>query len=327
MRLARYVGNRLLLMIPLVLGITFATYAIVNFVPGSPLAQLEMNPRIRAADIEQARQNLGLDKPWHLRYFIWLGNVARGDLGVSFNDSTNVADRILGVLPNTLLLTSTSLILALSVSIPLGVISAVRRRSVVDHIVTVGAMAAYAVPSFWLAFLLIILFGVKFREWGIPGLPVSGTHDVRDGGDIVDRAQHLILPAVSLALVELAGWTRYIRSSMLEVLHTDYVRTARSKGLKERTVLYAHAFRNAALPLITFVGMSLPALFGGAFVTEAVFAWNGMGLLAVNAARANDYPMIMGISLVVALLTLVGTLIADVLYAVVDPRVAANPKQ
>jgi peptide/nickel transport system permease protein len=234
---------------------------------------------------------------------------------------TPVADRILGVIPNTLLLTCSALAIALLAAVPLGVLSAVKRNTLFDHVVTLGALAAYAVPSFWLAFLLIIVFGVKFREWGLPALPVSGSYDLRGGGGLFDRLEHLILPAVSLGLVEFAGWTRYIRSAMLEVVRLDFVRTARAKGLRERTVLYVHAMRNALLPFVTIVGLSLPGLFGGAFITEAVFSWNGMGLLAVNAARGNDYPMIMGVSLVFALLTLVGNLIADVLYTVLDPRV------
>ena len=319
--MTRLVGGRFLQMIPLLLGITFATYAIVNLVPGSPLADLEMNPRVRPEDIARTRENLGLDRPWHIRYVVWLGNALRGDLGVSLADSTPVTDRILGVLPNTLLLTGSALLFALMLAIPLGVLSAVRRNSAFDHLVTVGALAAYAVPSFWLAFLLIIVFGVQFREWGLPAFPVSGSYDLRGGGGAFDRLQHLILPAVSLGLVEFAGWTRYIRSSMLEVVGTDFVRTARAKGMRERTVLYSHAFRNALLPLITIVGLSLPSLFGGAFVTEAVFSWNGMGLLAVRAARANDYPMIMGTALMFAVLTMLGNLIADLLYAVLDPRV------
>ena len=319
--LARLIGTRLLHLVPLLFGITFATYAIVNLVPGSPLNSLEMNPRVKPADIARARVNLGLDEPWPVRYFVWLRHAARGDLGVSLADSTPVADRIRAVLPNTLLLTGSSLLIALVLSVPLGVLSAVKHNSLIDHIVTVGALAAYAIPSFWLAFLAIILFSVQFHEWGLPSLPVSGSYDLRGGGDLVDRLRHLILPSLTLGIVELAGWTRYIRSSMLEVIGQDFIQTARSKGLRERSVLYRHAFRNAVLPLITLVGLSLPSLFGGAFITESIFSWNGMGLLAVKAARANDYPMIMGAALMFAILTILGNLVADLLYAVLDPRI------
>ncbi len=319
--MARLIGARLLQLLPLLLGITFTTYAIVNLIPGSPLNALEMNPRVKPADIARARVNLGLDKPWTVRYFVWLSHAARGDLGVSLADSTPVADRIRSVLPNTLLLTGSSLVIALLLSIPLGILSAVKHNSVVDHIITVGALAAFAIPSFWLAFLSIILFSVKFHEWGLPSLPVSGAYDLRGGGDLVDRLRHLILPALTLGIVELAGWTRYIRSSVLEVIQQDFIQTARSKGLRERSVLVGHAFRHALLPLVTLVGLSLPSLFGGAFITESIFSWNGMGLLAVKAARANDYPMIMGTALVFAVLTVVGNLLADVLYALLDPRI------
>ena len=319
--MTRYVLGRLVQMIPLLLGVTLLTYAIVDFVPGSPLAALEMNPRTRPEDIARIRHNLGLDQPWYLRYFAWLGNVVRGDLGVSLRDSTSVSGRIAAVLPNTLLLTASALCLALLLAVPLGVTAAVKRNSVFDRLVAVGSLAAYAVPSFWLAFLLIILFGVKFREWGWPALPVSGTYDLRGGGGFMDRCEHLLLPCVTLAFVQIAAWTPYIRSAMLEVSRQDYIQTARAKGLRERAVLYSHAFRNALLPLITFVGLTLPELFGGAFITESVFSWNGMGLLTVNAARASDFPMIMGTMLLFAVLTMVGNLVADVLYATLDPRI------
>ena len=319
--MTRLIGARLLQLVPLLFGITFATYAIVNLVPGSPLNSLEMNPRVKPADIARARSNLGLDQPWPVRYFVWLRHAVRGDLGVSLADSTPVAGRIRAVLPNTLLLTGSSLVIALVLSVPLGVLSAVKHNSVIDHLITVGALAAYAIPSFWLAFLSIILFAVKFHEWGLPALPVSGSYDLRGGGDLADRLRHLILPAFTLGIVELAGWTRYIRSSMLEIVGLDFIRTARSKGLRERSVLYGHAFRNALLPLVTLVGLSLPGLFGGAFITESIFSWNGMGLLAVKAARANDYPMIMGAALIFAMLTVAGNLVADLLYVLLDPRV------
>ena len=319
--MVRLVGVRLLQMIPLLLGITFVTYAIVNLVPGNPVADLELNPRLRPDHVDRIRENMGLNDPWYTRYFIWLGNLLQGDLGISLNDSTNVARRIRDVLPNTLLLTGTSLVFALLLSIPLGVLSAVKRNSWLDNFVTVGSIAAFAVPSFWLAFLLLLLFGVKFREWGLPGMPVAGMYDLRGGGGFWDRAEHLVLPAFSLGLVQLATWTRYIRASMLEVVRQDFVRTAQAKGLHNRVVLYSHAFRNALLPLVTLVGLSLPDLFSGAFIVETVFAWNGMGRLAVNAALASDYPMIMGTALMFAILTLLGNLLADILYAVLDPRI------
>ena len=319
--MAAFVLRRLLQMIPLVLGITFLTFAIINLVPGSPLTAYEFNPRMSPEDVQQIQENLGLNEPWPKRYVIWLGNLVQGDLGISLVNYTSVRTRILNVLPNTLLLSATSIGLAISLAIPLGVYSAVRRNSWFDNAVTIGSVAAFAVPTFWLGLLLIILFSVKFREWGLPYLPVGGMSEARGESGILDRIEHLILPTVSLALVQIAGWTRYIRSSMLEVIRQDYVRTARAKGLRNSVVVYTHAFRNALLPLVTLIGLSLPDLFGGALFIETIFAWNGIGRLAVAATQQNDYTLIMGITLMFAVLTILGNLIADVLYAVLDPRI------
>jgi len=271
--------------------------------------------------VRRIRESLGLDDPWYERYFVWLSHVLRGDLGLSMVDYTPVWDRMVAVLPNTLLLTVSSTIFALLIAVPLGVYSAVKRNSWFDHATTVGTVAAFAMPSFWLAFLLLLLFASKFREWGLPALPSTGMYDRRGGGDILDRIEHLILPVVSLSLVQLAGWTRYIRGAMLEVLQQDYVRTARAKGLGEPSVHFGHALRNATLPLVTLVGLSLPDLFAGAFIVESIFAWNGMGRLAVHAAQTNDYTMVMGTVMFFAALTMLGNLIADVLYGVLDPRI------
>lgn len=319
--MGRFILVRLLQMIPLVFGITLLTFAIINLVPGSPVADLEFNPRVRPEDRERIAENLGLNEPMHERYLIWVGNVLQGDLGLSLQNYIPVRDRIFEVMPNTLLLTVSATIFALVISIPAGIYSAVRRNSLFDNSTTIFSMAAFAMPSFWLAFLLLILFAVKFREWGLPGFPTSGVYDLRGGGGVLDRVEHLVLPTVALGLVQLAGWTRYIRGSMLEVIRLDYIRTAEAKGLRDRAVLFGHAFRNALLPLVTLVGLSLPELFGGAFIVETIFAWNGMGRLAVDAARQNDYTMVMGLTLMFAVLTLVSNLVADVLYAVLDPRI------
>jgi peptide/nickel transport system permease protein len=319
--MGRFILFRLLQMIPLIFGVTLLTFAIINLVPGSPIADLEFNPRARPEDRARIAENLGLNEPMHERYVTWLSNLLRGDLGLSLQNFIPVRDRIFEVMPNTLLLTLSSTVFALVISIPLGIYSAVKRNSILDNFTTIGSMAAYAMPSFWLAFLLLLLFGVKAREWGLPGLPTSGSYDLRGGGGFWDRAEHLILPTVSLGLVQLAGWTRYIRGSMLEVVRLDYIRTAEAKGLRNRAVLFGHAFRNALLPLVTLVGLSLPDLFGGAFIVETIFAWNGMGRLAVDAARQNDYTLVMGLTLMFAVLVLISNLIADVMYAVLDPRI------
>ncbi len=316
-----YIVRRLLQMIPLILGVTFLTFAIVSFVPGSPISSMQLNPRARPEDLERIRQNLGLDRPWYERYFVWLGDLVRGDLGLSLSNFTPVSDRILSVLPNTLLLTATALALALLIAVPLGVASAVRHNSLFDHVTTMLVTAFAAIPSFWLALLMIILFSVKFDEWGLPSLPPQGMYDLRGNTGLLDRIEHLILPASALALGQIAGWTRFIRSSMLETINQDYVRTARSKGLAERAVVYRHAFRNAMLPLVTLVGLAIPELFGGAYLIEQIFAWNGLGRLAYDATQSNDYTLIMGATLLFAVLTMLGNLFADVVYAIADPRI------
>lgn len=313
--------RRLLQMIPLMVGITFITFALINLIPGSPTSALEFNPRARPQDIQRIRENLGLDEPWALRYFYWLSDVVRGDLGYSLINGTSVGDRIWTSLPNTLLLTSASLLFALAISIPLGVYAAVKRNSLFDNVATVASTATFSIPSFWLALLMIILFAVKFQEWGLPAMPVSGARDFRGDSGILDRIEHLIMPAIALGLVQLAAWMRYIRSSMLEVIRQDFVRTAEAKGLRDGTVLFVHAFRNAVLPLITLIGLTLPDLFGGAFFIEQIFAWNGIGRLAIQSLQERDYTLVMGIFTMLAVLTLLGNLLADVLYAVVDPRI------
>lgn len=319
--MASYIVRRLFGMIPLLLGITFLTFAIVHLVPGSPVSRLATDPRVRPGDREQLERNLGLDKPWPVQYVVWLGNLARGDLGISLTNYRPVTDRILNVLPNTLILTTVSFIFALLIAVPLGVLSAVRHNSLFDRLVTVGSMASFAIPTFWLALMMQLLIGVKFFQWGVPSLPVAGIYDIRGDRSLGDRLEHLIMPAIALAIVQIAGWIRYLRSSMLEVIHLDFVRTAEAKGLKQRVIVYSHAFRNALLPLVTLLGFSLPEFFAGAFIIETVFAWNGVGLLAVKAATDSDYTLIMGITVLIAGLTLLGNLIADVAYALLDPRI------
>jgi peptide/nickel transport system permease protein len=318
---AALIVRRLLQMIPLLFGVTLLTFAIINLVPGSPVNHLQLDPRSRPEDVANVRHKLGLDRPLYQRYFVWLSYVVRGDLGPSLSNYTPVRDRILGVLPNTLLLTGTSLTLALAVAIPLGVFSAASRNSPFDHVTTILATAFASIPSFWLSLLMVILFAVKFGEWGLPTLPVSGMEDVPGHSNVLDRIEHLIMPAMALALIQIAGWTRFIRSSMLESIRQDYVRTAQAKGLTRRAVVYSHAFRNALIPLVTLVGLAVPELFGGAYLIEYIFAWNGAGRLTYQAVQDNDYTLIMGTTLMFAILTMIGNLLADVLYAVVDPRI------
>jgi peptide/nickel transport system permease protein len=313
----------LLLVIPILIGVTVITFIVIN-AAGDPLAGKELNPRIKPADLENMRHNLGLDRPVQERYFIWLKSLLKGDLGVSFANGTPVLDRILSVMPNTLLLSLLSVALALIIAIPLGILAAVKRNSVFDRVATTLSVAGFAVPTVWLGLMLIILFSVKFREWGFPSLPVGGVRDLRGDGGLKDRIEHLILPVAALTIPQVAGWVVYIRSSMLEVIQQDYVRTARAKGMMQRVVLMRHAFRNALLPLITLVGLGIPELLSGALIVENVFAYPGMGRLTITAVTEADFPVVMGTTLLFAVLVVLGNLLADVLYVVFDPRIRLN---
>ncbi|HEY7032256.1 MAG TPA: ABC transporter permease [Thermomicrobiales bacterium] len=324
--MGRFIIRRLLLMIPLLLGVSFLTFALINLIPGSPITNLRTNPKIRPTDLARLQEQLGLNRPWPARYVEWLGRLLQGDLGHSMYNNVPVRDRIWAVLPNTLLLSTSALILALLVAIPLGVYAGAHHRSWFDRLTNVSNVALFAIPNAWLALLLVILFSLKFHEWGLPSLPATGITDARHGGGLGDRIRHLILPMISLSLIQIGIWASYIRSSMLEALHQDYVRTARAKGLSRRAVLYGHAFRNAFLPLVTLIGLSLPSLFGGAILTETVFAWNGIGLLTLQAVDQRDYTLIMGTTLMFSVLTMLGNLIADVAYAALDPRIRLDQR-
>ena len=316
-----YIVRRLLQMIPLLFGVTFLTFALINLIPGSPVLLLRDNPKIRPEAAEELEKLLGLDQPWPQRYVYWLGDLIHGDLGVSMYNRLPVADRIWTAIPNTVLLAVLALVLALLVAVPLGVYSAVKHGSPFDRTASVGAVAMYAMPDFWLALLLVILFALKFKEWGLPSLPVGGMVDPRSGGDFWDRVQHLILPVLALSLAQVGSWSAFFRSSMLETLSQDFIRTATGKGLPNRTILYVHAFKNAFLPLVTIVGLALPGLLGGALFIETIFAWPGMGRLTFEAVGRRDYTMIMATTLMFSVLTMVSNLIADVLYATLDPRI------
>ncbi len=319
--MGRYILRRLVQVVPLFFGITIFTFALINLVPGSPVTDLAFNPRTSQEDIERIEKNLGLDKPVYVRYVVWVGNLLQGDMGISMKTYRPISNTILEKMPNTLLLTGTALILSLLISIPVGVYAAVKRNSVFDNTSTAASVAGFSVPTFWLGLLLILIFAVRFNEWGLPSLPAGGTHDLRDGGGVLDRIRHLILPAAALAFVQTAAWTRYIRSQMLEVLNQDYMRTATAKGLKEYLVVFRHGLRNAILPMVTLLGIAIPDLFGGALIIESIFNWPGMGLLAFNAALNKDYTLILGITVFVSILVILGNLIADISYGILDPRI------
>lgn len=319
--MTRYIVRRLLGLIPILLGISFIVYALLNLVPGSPMSQFEFDPSIKPADLARIRENLGLDAPWYQRYFIWLGNAVRGDFGISFTNYQPVIDTITSAMPNTLALSVTSSFIALAFAVPIGVYAAIKRNGVFDRVTTVFATIFYSMPTIWLGLMLILIFAVNFQRWGLPSLPVAGTHNLRGGGDILDRMVHLVLPVTTLTIGSIAGWSRYIRSQMLETIRQDYMRTAAAKGLKYRNTIMGHGFKNAVLPLVTLVGLDIPALFGGSLVVENIFGYRGMGQVTIQSLNSNDYSVAMACVMFYAILTVLGNLIADILYGVLDPRV------
>ena len=316
-----YIIRRLLAMIPILLGITFLSFALINLIPGSPVLRLRDNPKIRPEAAAELERQLGLDKPWPERYVYWVGDLLRGDLGVSLYNRLPVADRIWASIPNTLLLAVTSLAFALLIAVPLGVYAAVKHRSLFDHVATVSGVAMYAIPDVWLALILVWVFALKANELGLPSLPVGGMVNPRGGGDLLDRVKHLLLPMIALSLAQIGGWSAIIRSSMLEVLSNDFVRTAKAKGLSSRVVYYVHAFKPAFITLLTLVGLALPGLIGGAVIIETIFAWPGMGRLTFEAIGRRDYTMIMATTLMFAVLTMLSNLLTDVAYVTLDPRI------
>ncbi|HQY31608.1 MAG TPA: ABC transporter permease [Thermomicrobiales bacterium] len=314
-----YVIRRILAMPVILFFVSLITFLIIN-AKGNPIDRFAFNPKVRPEDIERMKHNMGLDEPILTRFFRYLSSLLHGDLGVSLIDSKPVTMMISDALPNTLRLALVSLVVSLMIAIPLAIFAAVHRNSFFDRMILTTSIASSSIPTVWLGLLLIILFAVKFREWGFPYLPINGVKDTRNPGGSWDLTEHMVLPVIALALPQIAGWIWYIRNAMIDALQQDYVRTARSLGAKERSVRFLHAFRNCLIPIITIAGLSLPDLFAGALITESVFGIPGMGRLTVKAITDNNYTVIMGTTLIYAILLLVGNLIADLLYPVVDPR-------
>ncbi len=319
--LAKYVARRLFASVIVVLGVTAITLVLMDRTRGTYVPGIDLNPSLRPEDIERLRANLGLDRPFYVWYLTWIWNVLHGDFGRSLIDGSTVVSHILDRLPNTLELTGTAILIGVLVSIPLGVIGALRRGSKTDHGLTVVSVAGFAVPQFWMGLLLILIFSVSLEQHGLPWLPSSGAFSAVNGGDFLDRVQHLILPATVLSFFYTSLWSRFIRSSMLEVLSQDYIRTARAKGMSERRVVYLHGLRNALIPLITLIGLELPGLVSGGLVVEVVFGWPGIGRLAFERALQYDYTTVMGVTFFATLLVVAGNLLADLLYAALDPRI------
>jgi peptide/nickel transport system permease protein len=319
----QYMIKRLIFMIPLLLGITIICFFVMRMAPGSPTdLQTQMNPKASVEMKERLKTLYELDKPLHIQYWSWLKKISRGNLGISFSsDHRPVADKIMERLTITILINFLSLLIIIAVAIPIGVLSAVHQDSLFDKITAVLVFIGFAVPTFWLALLLMIFFGIHLGCLPLSGLRSLNYEYLSTWAQFVDLAKHLILPVFISAFGGLAGLSRFMRANMLEVIRQDYIMTARAKGLSECTVIYKHALRNALLPVITILGLSIPGLIGGSVIFETIFAIPGMGQLFYMSVMARDYPMIMGILLIGAILTLLGNLIADVSYAVADPRI------
>ncbi|HQZ70588.1 MAG: ABC transporter permease [Anaerolineae bacterium] len=353
--MSAYLIRRIIQMVLVLLVSSMAIYGLLLAVPGGPLAELrhqaaDKKSSFSAEQIARMEKMLGLHLPKHLQYVAWLAGddwmgridpeyagdrkgVLRGDFGDSFKQHRPVLVMIRERLFNTVRLMGASAIISLMIAIPVGIYSAVRQYSKLDYAFTFATFFGIAIPGFWFGLMLILLFANQFQKWGLPFFPGSGTIStrIRPGsieaflgitrGSWGDVLTHMFLPVLSLSLRSMAGWARFVRSSMLEVLRQDYVRTARAKGLTERVIIAKHALRNALIPLVTIITFEIPALFGGAILTESVFGYPGMGRLYLDALGGKDFPVVQGFLMISALLVVIATLLSDVLYTVVDPRI------
>jgi peptide/nickel transport system permease protein len=317
-----YLFKRIAGLFPLLIGITFISFVVIQLAPGSPVERFtELNPKASPEVRERLEKVFGLDQPLHVQYWRWLQRIVKGDFGTSFaTDRRPVLDKIRDAMPVTLALNALELLLILAVGIPIGIYSATHQYSIADRVTTVFVFLGFAMPTFWFALLCMMVFGVQLGWLPISGLKSMEHELLNPIGKLWDYTSHLIMPVLVAGLTGLAGISRYMRSSMLEVIRQDYVTTARAKGLSERDVVYRHALRNALLPVITILGLSVPGLIGGSVIFETIFAIPGMGRLFYDGVMMRDYPLVMGVLVIGATLTLVGNLLADVSYAIADPR-------
>ncbi len=321
--MTRYIIRRVLQAIPLLLLISVVVFSLANAMPSGLMAAYENNPNITKEDLVRLQEELGLNTPPHIKYLNWLGNTLRGDLGYSLTERRPVTEILAERIPNTIYLTLVSFIVSLLIAIPIGILSARRQYSIFDHLATGFAFVGQSIPIFWFGLILIIVFNVLLKNpaTGRPLLPGGGMSTIGAPFSVGDRLQHLILPVAMLSVFQVAQHMRYMRSSMLDVIHQDYIRTARAKGLREQAIVYGHALKNALLPVVTVIGLELPTLVSGAFFTETIFSWPGMGRLFVNAAGLGDYTVLMAIVMLSALLVIVFNLLTDITYAFLDPRI------
>lgn len=317
-----YIIRRLLLIIPMLIGISLITLIMMHFSPADPASiRYGLNPEVSGSARAQFREMYNLDKPVFIQFGLWLSRIVRFDFGNSFIDDMPVIKKIGERLPATLLLGILSILVIYAISIPIGVSSAIHANSKYDKIVTILVFIGYAMPGFLFALLLIKIFGFDLGWFPISGMRPWYVEYYSFFDGLKDLLWRLVLPVASTSLVSLAGISRYMRSSMLEVLRQDYIRTARAKGLAESRVVYKHALGNALLPIVTIASMILPSLIGGSFIIETIFAWPGMGRLGYEAIMNYDYPVVMGVGVIATFLTLLGLILADIMYAWVDPRI------
>jgi len=313
-----YIGRRVVQGLFTVLIITIFCFALTRL-SSDPMAQYANKQGLTQADKDRIRHNLGLDQPLPVQYIKWLGLAAQGELGNSFFSRLPVSTMIGQRLPMTLILMITAEFFTVILALLLGIISAVRQYSWVDNLITTFSFIGYSMPIFFIALGMMLIFAVQFKAWGLPYLPTGA--DIWSPKDPVQMVRHMILPVTCLIVIGVAGYSRFIRSSILEVLGLDYVRTARAKGLSERSVLYKHALRNAILPFITVLGLDIPFLIAGALVTESVFSWPGMGRLFWEYAQRGDYPVVLGVLLLVSVAVVFFAIVTDVAYTFIDPRI------
>ena len=313
----KYIIKRLLQAIPLLIGVSIIAFSIMHLAPGGPLSVYTLNPSITAQDIDKIKVILGLDQPVHIQYVKWAKGMFTGNWGTTFFGGRPVFDVIVERIPATFLLMGSAMSIAIIIGMCIGILGAFKRYSVFDYLATTGAMVALSFPTFWFGLMAIYIFSLKLG-W----FPSGGMFTLGGEEGVFDLFRHLVLPTVVLALVLVAQWSRYTRSSFLEVIHQDYIRTARAKGIKGSKILLRHALPNAIAPLIALAGVQLPWIFSGALVAETIFGWPGMGRLFVDSLTMKEYPILMGMVVFTAIAVIFGNLIADILNAVLDPRIA-----
>jgi peptide/nickel transport system permease protein len=319
--MTQYIIRRLLIAIPTLLVISFVIFAVLALAPGDPLAQFALNPAIPESTRELIRKQFGLDQPWPVRYVRWLSSVAQGDWGWSFNSRSPVIDIIFQRLPQTLQVVGMAYVIAVLLAIPIGIISAVKQYSVFDTVATFFSFVGFSVPSFFTGLILILVFAVNLKWFPIV---YSSTLEVNSWDTFWQQVRQMVLPITVLVVQQTAALTRFMRSSMLDNLSLDYVRTAKAKGLADRTVVMRHVLTNSLIPVVTLIALGIPTIFAGAIVTENLFRVNGLGALLIQSINSNDTPVVMALTFIFAVLTVLFNLIADILYGVLDPRVRYN---